>query len=384
MAHLADLGPDTAHLGVEQGKDVDHPVGHRPGRGLARPVPQPRAQHRGDLERGQELARAQEALARQPRGLQREHVERGNVAHVDDREAEIGRHRHRARQQLLHQLDRGREVAAVDRAQHHAGIDRDEFHIAPLSRDPFARGALGDGLGLDVGVGVGVVDVGPAALVEGVGAAVDAIDHRSGRGGLDEASDPRRLGEAQRAQRALARGDDQVVLMAGGLRGDRRGDMGDMGAAGHGLGPAAIGHELGFEQPEGGGRRIAEPRAQSGLAFRHVADRAVHRPAARQQLPDQLPGDVAGRPRHQNRACHANPPLLADHPLLAYKFRIATYLKSTSSSAMVGWIATVASKSALVSLAFTAIAAACMISGASGPIMWMPTIRSFAASTIIL
>ena len=52
---------------------------------------------------------------------------------------------------------------------------------------------------------------------------------------------------------------------------------------------------------------------------------------------------------------------------------------STSSSAMVGWSATVASKSAFLSPAFTAIAAAWRISGASGPIMWMPTISSVAA-----
>ena len=51
---------------------------------------------------------------------------------------------------------------------------------------------------------------------------------------------------------------------------------------------------------------------------------------------------------------------------------------------MVGWIATVASKSSLVSPAFTATAAACMISGASGPIMWMPTILPELPSQIIL
>ena len=56
----------------------------------------------------------------------------------------------------------------------------------------------------------------------------------------------------------------------------------------------------------------------------------------------------------------------------------------TSSSAIVGWMATVASKSALVSPAFTATAAACMISGASGPIMCTPTMRSLSPSQIIL
>ena len=49
---------------------------------------------------------------------------------------------------------------------------------------------------------------------------------------------------------------------------------------------------------------------------------------------------------------------------------------------MVGWIATVESKSALVSPAFTAIAAACIISGASGAIMWMPTRRPLSRERI--
>jgi len=49
------------------------------------------------------------------------------------------------------------------------------------------------------------------------------------------------------------------------------------------------------------------------------------------------------------------------------------HFSSTSSSAMVGWIATVASNCALVSPALTATAAPWRISGASGPIMWMPT-----------
>ncbi len=45
----------------------------------------------------------------------------------------------------------------------------------------------------------------------------------------------------------------------------------------------------------------------------------------------------------------------------------------TSSSAMVGWTAQVASHWALVRPAFTAMAASWIISGASGPTMWTPT-----------
>src|SRR6187551_452237 len=64
--------------------------------------------------------------------------------------------------------------------------------------------------------------------------------------------------------------------------------------------------------------------------------------------------------------------------------RILGHRISTSSSAMVGCKAIVASKSAFVSLPFTATAAAWRISGASGPIMWRPTIRSLPSSTTSL
>src|SRR3546814_1631089 len=60
------------------------------------------------------------------------------------------------------------------------------------------------------------------------------------------------------------------------------------------------------------------------------------------------------------------------------------YRISTSSSAIEGCSATVSSNWALVSLAFTAIAAACRISGASGPIMWMPTTTSVSGWTTSL
>ena len=57
---------------------------------------------------------------------------------------------------------------------------------------------------------------------------------------------------------------------------------------------------------------------------------------------------------------------------------------NTNSSDMVGWRAIVASKSAFLRPALTAIAAAWRISGASGPIMWIPTTRSVAPSTTSL
>jgi len=156
-----------------------------------------------------------------------------------------------------------------------------------------------------------MVDVGPAAFVEGIGAAVHAIDHRGGGAGLDEARHPGIAGEAQGAQRAFARGDDEILLVPGRLRGDRRGDVGDMGAARHSLGPAGIAHQFGCEELELLRRGIGEPCAQTRLALGDIADSAVHRPALGQQLPDQLSGDVAGRPRHQNRSCHATLPCFA-------------------------------------------------------------------------
>ncbi len=57
---------------------------------------------------------------------------------------------------------------------------------------------------------------------------------------------------------------------------------------------------------------------------------------------------------------------------------------STSSSAIDGCSATVSSNCALVSFAFTAIAAACRISGASGLIMWIPSTTSLSEWTTSL
>src|SRR5690606_16704350 len=50
-------------------------------------------------------------------------------------------------------------------------------------------------------------------------------------------------------------------------------------------------------------------------------------------------------------------------------------LRVTSSSAIVGWTAQVASHWALVRPALTAMAANWIISGLSGPTMWQPTTR---------
>ena len=76
--------------------------------------------------------------------------------------------------------------------------------------------------------------------------------------------------------------------------------------------------------------------------------------------------------------------VLVAGPLIARAGGTATALTrhriSTSSSAMVGCSATVSSNCCLVSPALTAIAAACRISGQSGPIMWMPTIRPVSPS----
>lgn len=60
------------------------------------------------------------------------------------------------------------------------------------------------------------------------------------------------------------------------------------------------------------------------------------------------------------------------------------HFSSTSSSAILGCSATVSSNWCLVRPAFTATAAVCNISGASGPIICSPTTRLVVASTTIL
>ena len=93
-------------------------------------------------------------------------MEVGNVADVDDGNRDIGHGVGTVSDQGLNQFDRCREVLAEDRAEDAAGVDDSQLGVCGFGVDEVPRGAFGEQLGLDVGVDIGAVDVGPVVLGE--------------------------------------------------------------------------------------------------------------------------------------------------------------------------------------------------------------------------
>ena len=123
----------------------------------------------------EELERFDEALARRLRRGHRAEMQVGDIAHIDEAEAQARQAGHPAGQQALHDLDGVGKVAAEDRPQHHGGIDDRQSRNggrAPgraswggLHQIP--GGALGQGLGAGIGTHPGIVEIGPYRLVAG-------------------------------------------------------------------------------------------------------------------------------------------------------------------------------------------------------------------------
>jgi len=67
----------------------------------------------------------------------------------------------------------------------------------------------------------------------------------------DDAADRRVARGSQHAQRAVARGDDELVLVLGLTERERRRDVQHGVAAGHGLSPAFVGGEVGGHHLQG-------------------------------------------------------------------------------------------------------------------------------------
>ena len=80
--------------------------------------------------------------------------------------------------------------------------------------------------------------------------------------------------------------------------------MRHMRAARDGFGPAFIAHQLGLEDLEAVGGRIAHSLSQSRLALFRIAHGGVHRPIARDQLADQFACDIAGAASDKDGFAH--------------------------------------------------------------------------------
>jgi hypothetical protein len=240
----------------------------------------------------------------------------GDVAHIDDVEAEPWDAGNLSGHQPLDDLDGLRKVAAHDGSEDERRIDCREGRRAAGGGDEVPSAALGNGFGLGVGVGTGIGGVGPGRLVAGaIGRAVGWTGRRHRRSHHHplHARLDRRL---ERPSRAVSGGDDQIVRVLGHRHTEWRGDVDHVIAALGGGVPARVAGEVrGMEAQaiKGVGRR-RQGGAHRALA-REVSDGGPNRISLLQQGDDAVAADVTGAPRHKNRFTRRHPHL----PLLSLR-----------------------------------------------------------------
>ena len=282
---------------VEDAHDLDQEVGRGAGRHLARLIAEALAQDVRDLAQPEVLIGGDEAL---PAGLRRGHredVQLGDVADVDEGEAELRDRRHVAGDQAVDRLDREGVVVVQDGADDRPGLDRRQALLVAGLLDQVPGGALGDRLRAGVGGLRGVVAVGPVGL--GVGAGLARLVGRAGGGDRGGHHDPLGAGlqrHAQHPQRPVAGGDDEVVRVVGLHRRERRGDVQDVAAVRDRRRPALVGGEVGddhLERVAAVGAGLGQGRPQSRLALQ-VADGGADVVAALEQLDDAPASEEAG------------------------------------------------------------------------------------------
>ena len=165
-----------------------------------------------------------------------------------------------------------------------------------------ARGALGNGLRLHIGIGIRALDVGPVRFGKVMLGPAMTIGDRCDRRRHDEPLDAGFLCKAQCPKRPFPRRDDEFVLMLRRVGRDGRCDMRDMSAASHRLGPAIVAHQVGRKEFEPAVVDI-EPGAHVSFA-REIADAGVDLPIFGNELPDEEAGDVTAPARYENLTRH--------------------------------------------------------------------------------
>ena len=213
------------------GRRAPRPARRRPGRSASAPsraaAPRCSLSDRADLvHRDRGTAREQEPLPRRVRHAHRQDVRGGHVPHVDDRDVEVREAGHRAVAACVWTRWLAPEMSrAHDRAHDGDGQHRGELQRAALAGDEVPRGALGERLALAVGV-----DAGPSSTVQSASVKTwSSCGWPQLTAWKAEVSTtrltPASRGRAQHPQRALARRDDEVVLVLDVPRLHRRRDV---------------------------------------------------------------------------------------------------------------------------------------------------------------
>ncbi len=214
------------------------------------------AQDRGDVRHPLEGADRDQALATGLGGAHRADLEVGDVAHVDQVEADPRRAGHPG-EQALHDFERGRAVGAAHRPEDGAGVDDGQALGLAHLLDQIPGRPLGDRLRARIGRQRRIVEVGPVRLVQApprcLGAATDGRDRR----GDDDPRGAGPQGSAEHPQGSLPRRHDQLVRVLRLHQGKGRGDVQDVVAAGHRLVPARVAEQVRGE--DGDDRRPRPP-----------------------------------------------------------------------------------------------------------------------------
>ena len=224
-------------------------------------------------------------------------MRRGDIAHIDDAEADARRAGQLAGEQLREDLDRGGEVPAHHRAQHSGGVDGGQLKALAFAVHVFPGGALGDGLGAGIGGIVGeVAGIRPVFLGQQFRARVaPAIRDGGHRGGHHDPLHAGLLRSCQYTDRAVAGGRDQLVMVLGQVGRDGGGDVLDIVHALAGLGPARIGGEIGGADGDADIlARIGAQRLVEGIGLGGRPRRAGNLVPRLDQLVDDMAGNEAG------------------------------------------------------------------------------------------
>ncbi len=135
-----------------------------------------------DLVQAQEAVGGEEPLPGGVRVGHGQNMRHGDVAHIADREADLGGGRIGAGAHEADDLVRGRKVGVGRRPEHEGRIDDRQLRRAGRVPDELPRGPLGQRLRHDVGRYVGTIRVGPVGLIEHV----SGLRLRPGKGDGDD------------------------------------------------------------------------------------------------------------------------------------------------------------------------------------------------------
>src|SRR6201996_1128804 len=283
ILRLAELGCDEPDRGIAQRGEAYQPVGELAGGHTSRRSAHAEFENRGDIANPEEIARgAEEALALSGGMGHGAEMHIGHVAHVDESEVEARAAGHGAVHQPLDEKDGGGIVGSEDGAEHAHRVDDGKLESAAFASNEIPCGTFGQGLRFWISGHV-AVEVAPILLREWRRLRGMAIADGSERRGEHHAPDAGVACGAEHTQSPFAGGDDQLILIFGSARRQRRCDVQHVVAASDSVRPSGVVFQISDNEGEAVARFLCTTYQQHGADIGFAlerADRGAH-PVAR-------------------------------------------------------------------------------------------------------